>query len=472
MNKEIANLIVQIARIRNVDVTYVCETLRASIVAGLRRRYGPDTEADAEIAPETGDIRVFLAKNVVERVGTSAREISVADAQITNPAAQAGDMIRVEVPLDELGRIAIRKASDELVLKLREAERTKLYDEFCKKKGEIVTGTIQKIGRDEIIINLGLIEAALPTHEQLKADHYRQGLPIKAFVHRVEKTPIGPRVFLSRTHPEFLRKLMAREIPEIREAVVEIKGIARSPGFRSKVAVTSLDEKVDPVGACVGYRKSRIENIIKELSGEKVDIVQWSKDPQVFISRALGPAKVSVVIKEGDTHIVVVPDAEFSIAIGKKGQNVWLASLLCGVKIEVLKETDYRNRIIMSKAGAIPAAKLGLEDALLAKLTTAGLNTAFDLLNATPEDLARITELAPEGVEPLKQQARDAVWRVHEGKPVFTPPPQPAAPVPETTAPPAAAPEPAAASEPAPESPSTPETPPEPEPTPAPTQES
>ena len=448
MNKEIANLIVQIARIRNVDVTYVCETLRASIVAGLRRRYGPDTEADAEITPDTGDIRVFLAKNVVERVASSAREISVADAQAISPSAQPGDMIRVELPLDELGRIAIRKASDELVLKLREAERTKLYDEFCKKKGEIVTGTIQKIGRDEIIVNLGLIEAALPNHEQLKADHYRQGLPIKAYVHRVEKTPIGPRVYLSRTHAEFLRKLMAREVPEIREAVVEIKGIARSPGFRSKVAVTSLDEKVDPVGACVGYRKSRIENIIKELSGEKVDIVQWSKDPQVFIARALGPAKVALVIKEGDTHIVVVPDAEFSIAIGKKGQNVWLASLLCGVKIEVLKETDYRNRIIMNKAGAIPLAKLGLDEALLSKLTTAGLSTAFDLLNATPEDLARITELASEAIEPLKQQARDAVWRVYEGRPVFTPPPQAAAPAPAPA--PEASPEPAPMSDPVP----------------------
>jgi N utilization substance protein A len=418
MSKDISNLIVQIARIRNVDVTYVCETLRSSIVAGLKRRFGSDTEADAEINPETGAIRVFLAKKVVERVSTTAREISVTDAQLVTPSAQAGDVVRVEMPLDELGRIAIRKASDELVLKLREAERTKLYDEFCKKKGEIVTGTIQKIGRDEIIVNLGLIEAALPNREQLKADHYRQGLPIKAYVHRVEKTPIGPRVYLSRTHPEFLRKLLAREVPEIREVVVEIKGIARSPGFRSKVAVTSLDEKVDPVGACVGYRKSRIENIIKELSGEKIDIVQWSKDPQVFISRALGPAKVSEVIKEGDTHIVVVPDAEFSIAIGKKGQNVWLASLLCGVKIEVLKETDYRNRVIMSKASGISLDKLALDETLLPRLQAAGFNTAFDLLNATGEDLARIGELAPEAVEPLKQQVRDSVWRGGETRPV------------------------------------------------------
>lgn len=412
MNKDIANLITQIARIRNVDITYVCETLRASIVAGLRRRYGPDTEADAEVNPETGDIRVFLAKKVVERVLSPGQEVSVAEAQAVNPAADAGDVVRVELPLDELGRIAIRKASDELVLKLREAERTKLFDEFSKKKGEIVTGTIQKIGRDEIIVNLGLIEAVMSNREQLKADHYRQGLPLKAYVHRVEKTPIGPRVYLTRTHPEFLRKLLMREVPEIRDGVVEIKGIARSPGFRSKVAVTSLDEKVDPVGACVGYRKSRIENIIKELSGEKIDIVQWSRDPQVFIARSLGPARVAEVMREGETWIVVVPDAEFSIAIGKKGQNVWLASLLCQVKIEVLKETDYRNRLIMGKAAAVPLAKLGLDETLLPKLQATGINNALDLLNASPEDLARVTELPAESVEPLKQQVRDGVWRV------------------------------------------------------------
>lgn len=411
MNKEIANLITQIARIRNVDINYVCETLRSSIVAGLRRRYGADTEADAEVDPETGAIRVFIAKKVVERVNAPGQEIAVNDAQAINPSAQVGDVVRVEVPLDELGRIAIRKASDELVLKLREAERNKLFDEFSKKKGEIVTGTIQKIGRDELIVNLGLIEAVLQNREQLKADHYRQGMPIKAYVHRVEKTPIGPRVFLSRTHPEFLRKLLAREVPEIREGVVEIKGIARSPGFRSKVAVTSLDEKVDPVGACVGYRKSRIENIIKELSGEKIDIVQWSRDPQVFIARSLGPARVTEVIREGETWIVVVPDAEFSIAIGKKGQNVWLASLLCQVKIEVLKETDYRNRVVMSKAASVPLSKLGLDEDLVNRLSAAGMSNALDILNAPVDSLVKLTELPADSVEHWRQQIRDTVWR-------------------------------------------------------------
>lgn len=410
MNKDVSNLITQIARIRNVDITYVCETLRSSIVVGLRRRLGPTVDASVEVNPEDGTIRVFLAKKVVERVQNPGTEITIEEAQTFNPSAQLGDVVRVELPLNELGRVAIRKASDELALRLREAERTKLFDEFSKKKGEIVTGAVQKIDREEIIVNLGLIEAVLPNREQLKTDHYRQGLPIKAYVHRVEKTPIGPRVFLSRTHPEFLRKLLAREVPEIREGIVEIKGIARSPGFRAKVAVSSLDEKVDPVGACVGYRKSRIENIIKELSGEKIDIVQWSRDQQVFIARALGPAKISQVIQEGDTFIVVVPDSEFSIAIGKKGQNVWLASLLTGTKIEALKESDYRNRVIMARAGGVSLESLNLPEDTLSKLKTAGMNTALDLFNATPEDLVRLTGLPAETLQEMRHQARERVW--------------------------------------------------------------
>lgn len=409
-NKEVANLIAQIARIRNVDITYVCETLRTSIIAGLKRRFGSGTEAEVTISPDTGEIRVFLVKKVVEKVNNPGQEIALEEARSINPEARLGDTVRVELPLDEIGRVAIRKASDELMLKLREAERDRLYEEYSRKKGEIVTGTIQRIGRDEIIVNLGLIEAVLPNREQLKTDHYRQGMPIKAFVHRVEKTPIGPRVYLSRTHPDFLKKLLMREVPEIKEGVVEIKAIARSPGFRSKIAVASRDDKVDPVGACVGYRKSRIENVIKELSGEKIDIVQWSRDLQVFIARALGPAKVSEILRENDTYVVVVPDSDFSIAIGKKGQNVWLASLLTGTKLEVLKESDYRNRVIMNRAAKVPIAELALEPETARKLEAAGMKTAFDLLSASVQDLARITESEPEAVESLKQQVRERVW--------------------------------------------------------------
>ncbi len=410
-NKEVANLIAQIARIRNVDIAYVCETLRTSIIAGLKRRFGMNTESEVSISPETGEIRIFLVKQVVKQVHNPGWEISVEEAKQVKPDIQLGESVRVELPLDEIGRIAIRKASDELMLKLREAERDRLYEEYNRKKGEIVTGTIQRIGRDEIIVNLGLVEAVLRNWEQLKTDHYRQGMPIKAYVDRVEKTPIGPRVYLSRTHPEFLRKLLVREVAEIKEGVVEIKAIARAPGFRSKVAVASLDDKVDPVGACVGYRKSRIENVIKELSGEKIDIVQWSRDLQVFLARALGPAKVSEILRENDTYVVVVPDSDFSIAIGKKGQNVLLASRLTGTtKIEVLKESDYRNRVIMNKAAKVPVENLGLEIALGEQLRAAGFKSAFDVLNASVQDLARITELEPESIEQLKQQIRERVW--------------------------------------------------------------
>jgi N utilization substance protein A len=409
-NKEISNLITQLARVRNVDINYVVQTLKMSIIAGLKRRFGDALEAEVEIVPEAGDIKVFIIKKVVSSVTDSINQIELSKAREINPAVKVGDTLRIVMPLEEIGRIAIRKASDELILKLREAERNKLYDEFVKKKGEIVTGTVQKIGRDEIIVNLGLIEASLPNREQLKTDHYRQGMPIKAYVHRVEKTPIGPRIFLSRTHPEFLRKLLFKEVPEIRQGVVEIKGIARVPGSRSKVAVSSNDDKVDPVGACVGFRKSRIENIIKELSGEKVDIVQWNKDLSVFIPRALGPAKVSEVIKEGDTYIVIVPDSDFSVAIGKKGQNVWLASLLVGAKVEVLKQSDYKNRALMNLAKSKSIADLELPEDITTKLQDAQIFNAFDLLNAPTEELAKSTNLEVTVVEELKKDVRNRIW--------------------------------------------------------------
>jgi N utilization substance protein A len=405
MNKEIATLITQIARIRNVDTTYVTETLKQSIIAGLKRRYGPDIKPEVEVEPEQGDMRIYLLKTVAKEVKNDGSEISEYEAGKLKPDAKLGEELRVEIPTAEVGRIAIRKTSEELVLKLREAERTKLYDEYVTKRGEIVTGTIQKIGRDEIIVNLGLVEASLPMQEQLKTDHYRQGAPLKALVFRVDKTPFGPRILLSRTHPDFLRRLLHKEIPEIRQNVVEIKAIARAPSFRSKVAVFSVDERIDPVGACVGYRKSRIENVIKELSGEKIDIVQWSKDMQVYITRALGPARVKQVIPEGDTYVVVVPDDEFSIAIGKKGQNVWLAGLLVAAKLEVLKASDFDNRAIMNKATQVKLAELKLDRDIVTKLQDAQVLTLFDIMSIAADQLAEATELPVEQIEELKKKA-------------------------------------------------------------------
>jgi len=409
-SKEISNLITQIARIRNVDITYVAETLKMAIIAGLKRRFGPDAEIEVVITPDVSEIRVFIIKTVVMELYDSAVEIEKSEALKINPEAKAGDKQRIEIPLEEIGRSAIRKASDELILKLREAERNKMFDEFNRKRNEIISGTIAKISKDEIAINIGLTEAILSNRDQLKTDHYRQGAPIKALVYRVEKTPIGPRIYLSRTHNDFLKKLLIKEVPEIREGIVEIKGIARAPGFRAKVAVSTNDEKVDPVGACVGYRKSRIQNIIKELSGEKIDIVMFSKDINGFISRALAPAKTKEVFKEGESYFVIVPDEDFSIAIGKKGQNVWLASNLVGIRLEVLKASDYQNRLLINKAKNVTLKDLELSEEEMTKLQDAQVLTAFDILNIPTEQLATASNYEPEKIEELKKVVKERLW--------------------------------------------------------------
>lgn len=409
-NKEISNLITQIARIRNVDITYVIETLKLAIIEGLKRRFGRDTRVEIDITPDASEINVYLIKDVVSEVSNPVLEISLDEALKINPQTAVGEKVRVLIPLSEIGRSAIRKASDELLLKLREAERNKLFDEYNRKKGEIISGTISKIGKDEITVNIGLTEAILANRDQLKTDHYRQGAPIKALVYRVEKTPIGPRIFLSRTHNDFLKKLLTKEVPEIREGIVEIKAIARAPGFRAKVAVSTNDEKVDPVGACVGYRKSRIQNIIKELSGEKIDIVLYSKDISVFIQRALAPAKIKEVFKEGESYFVIVEDADFSIAIGKKGQNVWLASNLVGARLEVLKASDYKNRLMNNKAKTISIKDLDLSEEEITKLQDAQITTAFDILNLPSEQLANVTNYEIEKIEQLKKFVKDQIW--------------------------------------------------------------
>jgi N utilization substance protein A len=410
MAKEVINLIAQIARVRNVDVNYVCETLKTSLISGLRRRFGKEALPEVEVDPEQGEVRVFLLKNVVLNPQNPVIEISKDEAAHLKKGVRLGEVLRVEIPLDEVGRIAIRRAGEELMVKLREAEGSRLYEEFIKKKGDIVTGTIRQIGRDGISVSLGLVDAYLPTKEQLKTDNYRQGLPIKSYIQKVERTPLGPKIFLSRTHPEFLKKLLWREVPELQEGVIEIKGIVRVPGFRAKVAIHSNDDKIDPVGACVGYKKSRIQNILKELSGEKVDIILWAKETTAFIARALGPAKVAEVLKENDSYTVVVPDKEFSIAIGKKGQNVWLASLLTQTKLDVLKESDYANRLLMKKAGSMPIAKIKeLPDEFKTKLVEAGLKTSFEFLNSPNENLEQITGFQIPAIEELKKKVREHI---------------------------------------------------------------
>ncbi len=405
-NKEIATLLAQLSRVRNVDLLYVVETLRLSLIEGLKRKFGEEIDPEVIINHETGEIKIFLNKLVSEVVKDPYTEISLEEAQRLNPNVTVGDTVKEEMPLSEVGRSAVLRAGEELTRRLREAEKSKLYKEYQEKLKKVVTGNVHKITDKEIIVNLGMAEGILLPKDQLKGDSYRQGQPIKAYVYKVEKTPIGPRIYLSRSHPEFLRRLLEKEVPEIKSGIVKIQGIVRGDG-RAKVAVVSTDDKVDPVGACVGFRRQRIENIVKELSGEKVDIIQWAKDPKVFISRALGPAKVIDVFPEEDGYTVICSDKDFPIAIGKSGQNVNLASRLVGMKITVIRESDYKNRLIMKKAQNVNLANFSIPKNIFNRLLEAQILTAFDLLFPPVEELAQKIGLEKEKLETIRNEIKE-----------------------------------------------------------------
>lgn len=412
METEISRLVTQLARIRNVEVSYVYETLKQSIIAGLKRRFGREVRHEVEVNPMTGEISIVIIQTAAAQVRDISQEIALDEACRIRPDVKEGEDVRIEIPLQEVGRVAIQRTVDELTHRLREAERTKLYNEFIKKKGEIISGTIHKIEKEEVLVNLGPIYGILPLRDQLKTDHLQIGTPFKFYVLRVERTPIGPRVFLSRTHPEFLRRLLAREVPEIQQSIVEIKGVARIPGVRSKVAVTSHDEKIDPIGACVGYRKVRIQNVTKELSGEKIDVIQWSSEHKVFIERAMSPARVSEVVEERDAFTVIVPDEEFSKAIGRKGQNVWLASLLTAAKLDILKDSDYRNRLFSQRMAQIMIETLDfLGDETRKTLVEAGFTTVVSLYEQPATEVSKVLGWDPTRIEQIKTQIREELER-------------------------------------------------------------
>lgn len=407
--EEILTYLAEVARKRNVDVLYVNEALKESLITGLKKRYGADSEPEVEIDLEKGEIRIFLNKTVVESVIKLGKEISLEEAKEINPDAKIGDKIKVPLPLNEVGRSTIQKAADELINRLRSVEKNKLYEEFKKKEKEITSGTIYQVTKDRVIVNLGAVEGYFLPQDYLKSDRLRPGTVIKAYVVKVEKTPLGPRVHLSRTHHEFVKKLLAKEVPEIQQNIVQIKAIARIPGVRTKIAVHSEDEKIDPVGACVGFKRSRIENILKELGEEKIDIIQWSKDLKIFVARALSPAKVKEVIKEDDKYIAIVPDNDYPIAVGKKGNNVNLASRVTGANIEILKLSDYLDRQIKEKAKTILLKDLDLSDILLEKLAENQILNAFDLLTASEENISKIINYDIEKVKKLKKDVEEKI---------------------------------------------------------------
>ncbi len=354
MKRELIEALEQIAREKGITKEMLLETIEAALITAYKKNFGTSQNVRVSIDPDTGEVHVYSQQEVVEAPEDDFLEISLADAKAKNPNYELGDFVESEVTPRDFGRIAAQTAKQVVVQRIREAERSVIFDEYVNRESEIVTGLIQRMNKGTIYINLGKTEAVLMPSEQVVTEIYEQGTRIKTYIVEVKKTSKGPQILVSRTHPGLVRRLFELEVPEIHDGVVEIRGISREAGSRTKIAVHSLDENVDPVGACVGQKGNRVQTIVDELRGEKIDIVKWSEDPKVFISNALSPSKVEKVFykAEDQSVLVVVPDYQLSLAIGKEGQNARLAAKLTGWKIDIKSLSQYEDMVY---AGTAPA---------------------------------------------------------------------------------------------------------------------
>ena len=342
MSLNLTHIIEQVGKDKGISKEILIDALETALLKAAEKRFGANKEIEAHYVEEAGEIELFLFKDVVEEVEDPDLHISFEDARKLDPECVIGDSIGVKLDSKEFGRIDAQTAKQIIIQKVREAERNIVFNEYNDKKGEIITGIVQRFDKGDIIVDLGRAEAVIPKKEQVRREGYRQGERVRGVVLNVNTEARGPQVIMSRTHPSFLVKLFQMEVPEIYEGIVEIKGAAREPGDRAKIAVLSNSSDVDPVGACVGVRGSRVQAVVQELKGEKIDIVHWSDDSAVFVKNTLSPAQISRVVVDDENHAmeVIVPDDQLSLAIGKKGQNVRLAAKLSGWKIDIRTETE------------------------------------------------------------------------------------------------------------------------------------
>lgn len=345
-SKELITAMEELEKERGIKKEYLLESLETALVTAYKRNFESAENVKVVIDANTGDIRVFSLKQVVEEVQDETLEISLEDARKEEKDANLGDTIEIEIIPRDFGRIAAQTAKQVIVQKIREAERNMVYTEYNDRKGEIVSGIVQKADGGTVVLDLGKLEGIMLVKDQIPTEQYKVNDKIRAYVLSVEKGIKGaPQVLVSRSHPDFVRKLFEFEIPEIYEGLIEIKSVARDPGSRSKVAVYSTNQDIDPVGSCVGQKGIRIQNIINELKGEKIDVIEWNEDPAIYVSAALLPAQVMAVdIKEEEKFAqVIVPDDQLSLAIGKSGQNARLAAKLTNWKIDIKSESQFRE---------------------------------------------------------------------------------------------------------------------------------
>jgi len=345
MNKEFIRAIDELEKEKGISKEILIEAIELALVSAYKKNYGTSQNVRVSIDKESGDIDVLMRKDVVEELKDEQVEISLEEALEIDRRYVAGDIIEYRVTPRDFGRIAAQTAKQVVVQRIREAERGMIYDDYINRQGEIVTGVVQRISNETVFINMGKAEGILAANEQVPGETYTVNNRIKVYIMDVKKTTKGPQIYLSRSHPGIIKKLFELEVPEIQDGSVEIKSVSREAGSRTKIAVYTDDENIDPVGACVGTRGTRVQSIVDELFGEKIDIISWNENPEVLVSKVLSPAKVEkVVINEGEkSATAVVPDYQLSLAIGKEGQNVRLAAKLCGWKIDIKSHTQYFN---------------------------------------------------------------------------------------------------------------------------------
>lgn len=397
MASELKRLIDQVSREKGIDRQTLIHTLEEAIKSAIRKKYGSRLDLDVTFNEEFGELEAFLFKEVVEEVVDPEKQVSLKEAVDLDPESQLGDELGIRMDTETLGRIAAQSAKQVIIQKMKDAEREVVYEEFKSRKGDIVHGVVQRVDKGGMMINMGAAEAILPAKEQIPKEVFRQGDRIRAYVLDVKKISKGPQIVLSRTHPHFVIQLFHSEVPEIAEGIVSIISAAREPGSRAKIAVISKNPDVDPVGACVGMKGSRVQNVVQELRGEKIDIVPWNMDPAKFVVNALAPAIISkVIIDQANRSMeVIVPDDQLSLAIGKRGQNVRLASKLTNWRIDVKNETRYGRQ---KQAGYQLLLRIdGLTEELADRIYEAGITSLQDFIDASVtelEDLTRLSETA------------------------------------------------------------------------------
>ncbi len=405
MNADLKRLIDQVSREKGIDRQTLIHTLEEAIKSAIKKKYGGKLDLDVTFNEEFGELEAFLFKEVAVEVTDPEKQISLEEALQMDPEAQVGDELGVRMDTDTLGRIAAQSAKQVIIQKMKDAEREVVYEEFKGRKGDIVNGIVQRADKSGVIVNLGQAEAVLPSKEQIPREIFRQGDRIRAFVLEVKKISKGPQVILSRTHPHFLIKLFLFEVPEIGDGVVSIINAAREPGSRAKIAVISKNPDVDPVGACVGMKGSRVQNVVQELRGERIDIIPWNMDPAKFVVNALAPAIISkVIIDQSNRNMeVIVPDDQLSLAIGKRGQNVRLASKLTNWRIDVKSEGRYNRQ---KQAGYQSLLRLsGLTEEMADHLYDAGFTSVAEFAEANLAELEELTHISPSTLEIMVAEA-------------------------------------------------------------------